>query len=266
MCSPGGWVGGSSTAVELRYLKKEHPITSDLAPFRQSSDKGVAEQEEARRNEFDAERKRYEVATGKICGTIVSEKTKDRSAGILSFLSTAGHSPVAYPTTSVNPDNSFCSQPLGPGKYYLYFARISQERLASGIYYPGVPENSRATPIEVSPGQTQSDIVFKIPTQTTYSVRGLISTNDKSGLNANSVYITLFNLDDPSVYNRHSQSIDFHGSFPLPKTRYFQFDDVLPGHYVAYVSVLGHGWLTRKLEVNVTTHMKFISLELVHKQ
>ncbi len=138
--------------------------------------------------------------------------------------------------------------------------------MASGIYYPGVPENSRATPIEVSPGQTQSDIVFKIPTQTTYSVRGLISTNDKSGLNANSVYITLFNLDDPSVYNRYSQSIDFQGSFPLPKTRYFHFDDVLPGHYAAYVSVLGRGWLTKKLEVNVTTHMKFISLELVHKQ
>jgi hypothetical protein len=266
MCSPGGWVGAGSTAVELRYLRKEHPINSDLAPSRRWSGKGFAEQEEKRRNELEAERKRYDAATGKICGTIVSEKTKDGSAAIVSFLPTAGHSPAAYPTTSVNPDNSFCSEPLGPGKYYLYFTRTSQERFVSGTYYPGVPEVSKAIPLDVSPGQTQSDIVFKIPTQSTYSVRGLISTNDKSGLNSNSVYITLLNLDDLSIYNRHIQPIDFQGSFPLPNTRYFHFDDVLPGHYAALVSVLGRGWLTRKVEVNVTTHMKFISLELIHKQ
>lgn len=266
MCSPGGWIGGSSAAVELRYLRKEHPMTSDLAPTRRWSDKDYAEQQEARRSEFEEDRKRYEAATGKICGTVVSEKTKDRSAGILSFLSTAGYSPAAYPITYVNPDNSFCSQPLGPGKYYLYFTRVSQERLASTIYYPGVPDRSGATAIEVSPGQTQSNIIFKVPAQKTYSVRGLISTNDKSGLNANSVYITLVNLDDASFYTRYSQSIDFQGSFPLPKTRYFHFEDVLPGRYAAYVSVLGQGWFTRKVEVNVTTHMKFISVELVHKQ
>ena len=266
MCSPGGWVGGSSAAVELRYLRKEHPITSDLAPTRRWTDKDYAAQEEQRRREFEEDRKRYEAGTGKICGTVVSEKTKDQSTGILSFLSTAGYSPVAHPTANFSPDGSFCSQPLGPGKYYLYFTRVLGAGLASAIFYPGVPDRSKAATIAVSPGQTQSNIVFKVPAQKTYSVRGFIVTNDKSGLAANSVYIALVNLDDASMYTRQDQSIDFQGSFPLPKTRYFRFEDVLPGHYAAYVSVLGQGWFTRKVEVNVTTHMKFISLELVHKQ
>jgi len=30
--------------------------------------------------------------------------------------------------------------------------------------------------------------------------------------------------------------------------------------------VFGEGWLTKKVDVDVGTHMKFISLELVHKK
>jgi hypothetical protein len=41
---------------------------------------------------------------------------------------------------------------------------------------------------------------------------------------------------------------------------------VLPGHYITFVSVPGEGWNTEKQEVTVTTHMKFISLKLVHKK
>jgi len=59
---------------------------------------------------------------------------------------------------------------------------------------------------------------------------------------------------------------DFQSSFPLPKVKYFDFENVLPGHYIAYVSVLGEGWHTKKEELSVTTHMKFIFLELVHKK
>jgi hypothetical protein len=40
----------------------------------------------------------------------------------------------------------------------------------------------------------------------------------------------------------------------------------LPGRYFAYVSVLGQGWFTKKEEVIVNTHMKFISLELTHRK
>lgn len=265
MCSPGGWIGGSSVAVELRYLRKERPIASDLAPFKTWSANEYADQEGQRQHDSQEFQKRYAAVRGKICGTVFAEKKRDENAGMISFLSTAGYSPVAHPTANVNPDGSFCSTPLGPGKYYLYFTRGSEAGLTSAVYYPGVSERVKATAIEVSAGQTQSGIVFKVPVQKTYAVRGIISTNDKSRLDARSVYVALVNLDgspDPAGY---SQAIDFQSSFPLPKVKYFDFESVLPGRYMAYVSVLGQGWYMKKEEVSVTTHMKFISLQLVYK-
>lgn len=91
--------------------------------------------------------------------------------------------------------------------------RGSGETLTSIIYYPGVAERSKATAVEITTGQTQSSIELRVPTQKTYSVRGLISTNDKAGLTANSVHISLVNLDCPSIYTRYDQSVDFEGSF-----------------------------------------------------
>lgn len=266
MCSPGGWIGGSRSAVELRYLRKEHPIASDLVLIKRWTDKDYAAQEQQRRREFEEDRKRYEMTAGKICGTVVADKTKDGNTGILSFLSTAGYSPVDHPTATVDSDGSFCSPPLGPGKYYLHFTRISGETLTSAIYYPGVAERSKAIAVEIAAGQTQPRIVLTVPTQKTYSVRGLISTNDKSGLTANNVHISLVNLDRPSIYTRYDQSIDFQGFFPLPKTKYFNFEKVLPGHYVAYVSLFRKGWFAKKVELSVSTHAKFISLQLAHRQ
>jgi len=266
MCSPGGWAGSSSVATELRLLRNERPIASDLAPARPWTAVEYSAQEEQRHRDFEEFKKRYAVATGKICGTVFAEKTREGNTGIISFLSTAGYSPIAHPTASVNPDGSFCSERLGPGKYYLYFTRGSEGGLTSAVYYPGVSERNKATTIEVNAGQTQSDITFKVPAQKTYSVRGIISTNDKSGLVAGSVYVALVSLDSGPFQSSHTQPIDFQGSFPLSKVKYFNLENVLPGRYFAYVSVLGQGWYTKKEEVFVTTHMKFISLELVHKK
>lgn len=134
------------------------------------------------------------------------------------------------------------------------------------MYYPGVTERSKATTIQVDAGQNKSDIRFNVPAQKTYSVRGIISTNDKSGLVGGGVYVALVSLDGGPFLAYSSKPIDFQGSFPLPKVKYFNLENVLPGRYFAYVSVLSRGWYTRKEEVNVTTHMKFISLELVHKK
>jgi len=134
------------------------------------------------------------------------------------------------------------------------------------MYYPGVSQRAKATTIEVGAGQILSDITFKVPVQKTYAVRGIISTNDKSGLDARSVYVALVDLEGRAFPAAYSQPIDFQSSFPLPKVKYFDFENVLPGRYVAYVSVLGQGWFTKKEEVSVTAHMKFISLELLHKK
>lgn len=266
MCSPGGWIGGSTVGTELRYLRKERPIASDLTLLRPWTAEEYEAQEGQRKRDFEEFQKRYAAATGKICGTVVAEKTADGNTGILSFLSAEGYSPIEHPTANVNPDGSFCSGRLGPGKYYLYFARGSDAGMMSAVFYPGVSERMKATTIEVSAGQTQSNISFKVPVQRTYSVRGIISTNDKLGLDSRGVYISLVSLDDGPFPARHSQQIDFQSAFPLPKVKYFDFENVLAGRYFAYVSVLGQGWYTKKEEVSVTTHMKFISLELVHKK
>jgi hypothetical protein len=148
----------------------------------------------------------------------------------------------------------------------LYFTKGSDIGLISAVYYPGASERAKATAIDVSAGQTQADISFRAPAQKTYSVRGFISTPDKSGLSLGSVSLALVNLDEITYQTWYIQTIQFQGSFPLPNVKYFNFENVLPGRYVAYASVLGQGWYMKKEEVNVTTHMKFISLELLHKK
>jgi hypothetical protein len=266
MCSPGGWIGNGTLVTELRYLRKERPAAGDLASFRPWNAQEYAALEGQRRRDFEENQKRYAALTGKICGKVQQEKSKDPSFGTLSFLSVAGYSPVDHPMTQVGEDGSFCSGPLGPGKYYLYFTRSSDNGLTAALYYPGVSERTKATVIEIAAGQTQSAFIFKVPVQKMYSVRGIISTNDKAGLDGHSVYLSLVSLERGPYPSAYSQSIDFQSSFPLPKTKYFNFENVLPGRYIAYVSVLGQGWYTKKEEFSVTTHMKFISVDLVHRK
>jgi len=95
MCSPGGWVGSSTVATELRFLRNERPIASDLAPARRWTAEEYKAQEGQRRRDFEELQKRYAAVTGKICGTVVAENTMGGSTGLLSFLSTAGYSPIA---------------------------------------------------------------------------------------------------------------------------------------------------------------------------
>jgi hypothetical protein len=263
MCSPGGWIGGNRAAAELRYLRKERPIASDLVPWTVERYQVQAEQGKRDYEEF---RKRYASVTGKICGTVLTQTPEGSSFATLSFLSTAGYSPAEHPTAQVNEDGSFCSDRLGPGKYQLYFMSGLGGSQTSALFYPGVSERSKATTIEVSAGQTLSGITFKVPLQKTYSVRGIISANDTSGLEERSVYVSLVNLDGTPRQSWYSQPIDFQNPLPLPKVKYFNFENVLPGRYIAYISVFGDGWYTKKEEVTVTTHMKFISLELIHKK
>ena len=265
MCSPGGWVGNDGLETKLRYLNKERPTTADLAPFKRLSAKEYVAQEGKRRRDWEEFQHRYAELTGKICGTLSLETGRDENPGLISFLSTAGYSPFDHPTANINPDGSFCSNQLAPGKYYLYFGRASEAGLTSSSYFPGVSDQTKATQIEVSAGQIQSGITFKVPTQKTYAVRGIVSTNDKSGLNARNVSVSLVSTDGLPFPFIYTKPIDFQPSLPLPRVKYFSFENVLPGRYIAYVSVMGQGWYTVKQEVNVTTHMKFVSLELIHK-
>jgi hypothetical protein len=268
MCSPGGWIGSKNVETDLRYLRNERPTPADLIHpkhWTQLTPKEASEEDEQRQRNVEEFQKRYAAVTGRVCGTIIRDNPGNGHPVNISFLSTEGYSPVDHPVAQVNQDGSFCSERLGPGKYYLFLTRGSDDGALSALYYPGTSERGRATTITVSAGQDQSGLVLKFVKEETYSVRGFLSTNDNSGLAGNKVSVMLLNLDgDRQTW--YTETVDFQGSFPLPRTKYFKFENVVPGHYIAFASVSSGNWLTRKVELNVSTHMKFISLELVVKR
>jgi hypothetical protein len=264
MCSPGGWIGDDRVATDLRYLRKEPPIASDLARILHWTEPGSEGQKEQYLRAAEEGRKRYAAATGRICGTLIRSDRNTESRGAIAFLSPQGYYPVASPDASIGENGSFCSPNLGPGKYYLYYVGGS-DRGAAALYYPGVNDVAKAATIAVTAGQTVSNIVFTAGAQSAYSVRGFVSAdawNDfSSNVDIKDVMVLLIRSDgDRRVW--YSEK----ATFLLPKLGYFKFENVVPGRYAAYVLAPGPGWMTRKADVSVTSHMKFISLDLVRKR
>jgi hypothetical protein len=266
MCSPGGWVGADKVGTELRYLRKEHPIARDIAPNRPWWPKSNAsEMEERWKRDAEERRKRYDGATGRICGTVTHPHFNGEYRGTIEFLSTQGYYPAAYPDSSINDDGAFCSPDLGPGRYYLYFVRGSTHGLDTALYYPGVADVARATAIEVTANQTISNVMFKVEPQSTYSVRGLVSLDALpdflSSPTGGDVTVLLIRAEGgrPAWYSEKAK-------FILPKLAYFKFDDVVPGHYAACALAPASGWMTKKADLTVTTQMKVISLDLLKKK
>jgi hypothetical protein len=258
MCSPGGWIGSNYVSTELRYLRKERPARTDLAN-RGHWDPSTEARIHREREEFI---KRIRAATGRICGVVIPSTAAGNRRRTVAFLSTIGYSPYGVSGVEVDREGKFCSERLGPGEYYLYFTEGPWNgELESAIYYPGVGERARASTLKVEAGQVMSSVVFRIPKQTTYAVRGFISADDKTRIGREGVVVDLVSPEGRLCYR---QSIDFRTPFPLPKTKYFSFDNVLPGRYIACAFAPGGGWLTKIAEVNVTTHAKWISLELKH--
>jgi hypothetical protein len=264
LCSPGGWLGGGDFGTDLRFLRKEPPTQGDLTPLwrlKKQSPPLLAEQYRGRQAAFE---KKMSAATGRICGSVNLERVKKLEYWTVSFLSTAGYSPVEHPQAHIDPNGSFCSGYLGPGKYYLYFTGWSRKGLVAGTYYPGVSERAKATVIPITAGQTVSAGSFKVPAAKTFSVRGVISANDDL-TKFDNISLILIGLDG-TPYMAWAHEPSALSSVPLfPKLKLFTVEGVLPGRYVALVSVPGKGWYMKKKEVNVATHSKFISLELVHK-
>jgi hypothetical protein len=265
MCSPGGWIeseiGDRNVATDLRYLRKKRPTAKDLAPIRgRWSQKDYAKEEPTRKKNYEEWRQKYDAATGQICGTVVHDDPSDKGEGSIAFLSTLGYSPNSFDYAERQDDGSFCSRNLGPGKYYLYFVQRNDHD-AAALYYPGVTDVARATPIEVHAGQKQANIVFHVTKQPSYSVRGFVSADDRSIFDSEPVgaAISLVRSDgDRRVW--YSAKTTFR---LLPRLVYFKVDDVPPGRYFAFAQG-GTGWMIRKVLVDVTTRSKFISVNLVH--
>jgi hypothetical protein len=263
MCSPGGWIGGERVATDLRYLRKERPTTADLARISHWTEAGSEAQREEYMRAAEEEHKRYAAATGRICGTLIRPESNE-TGGSVAFLSTQGYLPAGYPETSIGNDGSFCSPDLGPGKYYLYFVRGSEQG-AVALYYPGVNDVAKAKAIEVTAGHTASDIVFTVAAHSAYSVRGFVSADAwpdfRSNVDIRDINVILIRSDgDRRVWYGAT------ATFILPKLAYFKIENVVPGVYAACVMAPGPGWMTRKTNVSVTSHMKFISLQLVRKK
>jgi hypothetical protein len=259
MCSPGGWIGDTEVATDLRYLRQERPTPTDLAPILNWSQADFAKQEEKRARSYEETRKKFEAATGKICGKVANSGPSGDPRGTVAFLSTLGYSPVSLPE-GVHEDGSFCSPDLGPGKYYVYFVRRS-EHDSVALYYPGITDVARAAAVEVNAGQTRPDVAFKTGSHNSYSVRGFVFSNKKADFGHNGalgVTVALVRADgDRRVwYSEKASSV-------LPGLGYFKFENVVPGRYYAVVQTANSGWMTRKVEVEVTTHIKFVNLELL---
>ena len=259
MCSPGGWTGSDRAATYLRYLRKERPTADDLSPLRHLSEES-AQQREHRQRAWQEERTRLTAATGRICGKVVGLGSGE-FGGSIGFLSTQGYSPAGYIDSQVKEDGSFCSMDLGPGKYYLYFVKRSDDG-AAAAYYPGVNDVAKATALEILAGQNVSGIVFKLPKASAYTVRGFISADEKLDFGNSfqdlSVLLVRTDGDRRVWYGEKATRV-------LPKTAYFKISNVVPGRYAA-CAWGPTGWRSKKVEVNVTSHMKFIELELVHKK
>jgi len=261
MCSPGGWIGEDFLATELRFLRNERRVPEDSLPRKDLWTLTEAQQQQR----YEERRKRFASVSGRICGTVVQHKPKEETFGGVAFLSTLGYLPFDYPTAQVKEDGSFCSDRLGPGSYYLYFTSSTRTRDVSAAYYPGVLDRAHAKAIEVAAGQDRSGIAITVPRQKTYSVRGFITADDKTGLGVADVSLALISEEQDRLW-RYRDTVDFSNFLPLPRTKYFKFENVLPGHYFVYVSVMGEGWLTRKVEVDVNSSSKFIFLELSHRK
>jgi hypothetical protein len=257
ICSPGGWLGSNSVLPKLRYLRKEHPLPSDLTTLDYRTPSAVKRSDQER-EEFI---KRYTAATGQICGvvnptTVLGDETKT-----VAFLPTIGYSPYWGLSAEVDRDGKFCSDRLGPGQYYLYFTRRQWHgKSESALYYPGVAEREKAKVVTVGAGQV-SNLVFRTPPQKTYAVRGFVTTDEKTSIGKNEVIVMLIS---PDWRKWGWEKVDFTGSLPVPKTKYFNFGSVPPGRYIAFAVGPGPGWLTRIAEVDVTTHAKLIFLALKH--
>jgi hypothetical protein len=105
------------------------------------------------------------------------------------------------------------------------------------------------------PGDTQYDLVFKIPAQATFSVSGTVSNSGNPELPAR-VMVMLISTSQPLL--AYTADAATGGSFV--------FNQVLPGEYWAIVTVdanVESKWSTRKARVEVDGNIAHLSLELI---
>jgi len=201
------------------------------------------------------------ISGSKLCVRILKAHSADLGDGKLSLFHVGSASPI--PSEELAPDEmgNLCAANIDPGNYHLLFEEVTEESPTSFVYYPGVTSLSEATSIIIKPGQTTSDIEFKIPPQPTFSVAGVISIPNNSHLSA-SIKVMLISADQPFLALPYAQDVAPDGTFLFPK--------VLPGRYWGFVDVDSDSedsarpkWLTRKIELLIDRDLGHLSLPLI---
>jgi len=197
-----------------------------------------------------------------VCARIVKHKAalpKDVDYRVMLF---RVGSTSAIPSVELERDESgnFCASGVDPGEYHMAYAEDVAESTVAFSYYPGVLNLLQATPILIKSGQQTPDIIFTVPSQTAFSVTGVVSTPG-STLRPAETKVFLISADQPFLALAYAQDVASDGTFT--------FDKVLPGRYWAFVDVDafaqsgGPKWLTRKTEVVVEKNVSALTLELI---
>jgi hypothetical protein len=199
--------------------------------------------------------------SSKLCVRTVKEGSLSSDDDRLLLLRVGNASPI--PSDEAEPDDNgnFCVANVEPGKYHLLFTQAMGESPTSFAYYPGVMKLSQATPIVIRSGQTISDLVFKIPTQPTFSVAGTVSTQNNSHL-PTGIKVMLISADQPFLALAYAENVAPDGTFAFP--------NVLPGRYWSFVDVDSDSgdsatltWSTRKTELLIEENLAHLSLTLI---
>jgi hypothetical protein len=195
----------------------------------------------------------------KLCGHVASTGM-DMAGGQLFLFRTGRKSPIPTEEAQVALDGSFCIEGVRPGIYTLAFMNGDEDSPTSYAFFPGTAKSSEASTIELRSGEARSDLLFTVPPQPVFSVAGSVLISKKAVLPAE-CEVLLLNVDPLSVLVSYTTHVESSG--------YFEFPQVLPGEYWAFVEVNDSDsaphWLTRKIEVDVNAAINDLSLELIQK-
>ena len=198
------------------------------------------------------------IAAGEVCGRAVRAGLDFADSQVF-LLQVGNKSPIPSDEAEPSRDGSFCATGVIPGKYHLLFINRAEDSPTSFVFFPGVAKSSEATAIEVKSGHTNSELMFNVPPQPTFSVSGTVRTANKSAL-PSECKVVLLNVDPLSFLLAYTQDVAPSGTFDFPQ--------ILPGKYWAFVTVdsdTASNWLTRKVEVDVDVRVANLSLELIAK-
>jgi hypothetical protein len=195
----------------------------------------------------------------RLCGHVVKSSQANSPENSLLLISAGDKSPVPTDEAEIAADGSFCAKDVAPGEYYLLYVGGTEEIPDSFGFFPGVTKLSDAKTISVGRGQQIENLLLKVPFQPSYSVSGGVTAFDKAYTELQPK-VALFNAEYIQVGLIYSQGLSSDGTFEFPH--------VLPGKYLAIVTVDGDDaskWLTTKVAVDVDNNVSGLSLTLVKK-